>query len=72
MDSIIYWDLVVNSSQLFFTSYLRASIHHGPSSRTMKDGLFPWFDFMVQLPWSNFLKIQFTKPLGPALGVNYM
>ena len=29
-------------------------------------------DFMVQLPWSDFLKYQFTKPLGPSLGVNQM
>ena len=27
---------------------------------------------MVQLPWFNFLKKQFTKPLGPSLGVNQM
>ena len=27
---------------------------------------------MVQLPWSNSLKTQFTKPLGPSLGVNQM
>ena len=33
---------------------------------------FPWFDFMVQLPWSNFLEIQSTKPSRPSLGVNWM
>ena len=38
----------------------------------MDDGLFPWFDFMFQLPWSDFLKLQFTKRVGPSLGVNQM
>jgi hypothetical protein len=38
----------------------------------MEDGLYPWSRFIVQLPWSNFLKNQFTKPLGPSLGVNQM
>ena len=33
---------------------------------------FPCSVFMVQLPWSDFLKNQFTKPLGPSLGVNWM
>ena len=47
-------------------------LHHGPWSRTMEDGLFPWYDFMVQLPGSTFLKNQFTKSLGPSLGVNGM
>ena len=52
---------------------LRAGLHHGPWSGTMGDGLFPWSDSMVQLPWSNFFfKYQFTKPLGPLLGVNRM
>ena len=51
---------------------LRASLHHGPWSRTLEDGLFAWFDLMVQLPWSDFLKNQFTKPLGPSLGVNWI
>ena len=27
---------------------------------------------MVQLSWSNFLKNQFTKPLGPSLGLSRM
>ena len=27
---------------------------------------------MAQLSWSNFLTNQFTKPLGPSLGVNWM
>jgi hypothetical protein len=40
------------------------------TKRTMEDGVFPWSNFMVQLPWSDFLKYQFTKPLGPSLGVN--
>ena len=29
-------------------------------------------DSMVQLPWFGFLKNQFTKLLGPSLGVNCM
>ena len=33
---------------------------------------FPWLDMMVQLLWSDFLKKQITKPLGPSLGVNRM
>ena len=40
---------------------------------TMEDGLFSWSDLMVQLPWYDFfLKTQFTKFLGPSLGVNQM
>ena len=42
---------------------------NGQFTRTLEDGMFPWSDFMVQLSWSNFLKNQFTKPLGPSLGV---
>jgi hypothetical protein len=39
----------------------------------MKDGPFPWSDFMVQLSWLDFLIInKFTKPLGPSLGVDRM
>ena len=33
---------------------------------------FPWSYLMVQLSWYDFLKKQFTKPLGPSLGVNQM
>ena len=33
---------------------------------------FPWSNLMVQLSWSDFLKNQFTKPLGPSLIVNRM
>jgi hypothetical protein len=33
---------------------LRAGLHHGPWSRTMEHGLFPWSNLMVQLPWSQF------------------
>ena len=39
---------------------------------TMDHEVIPWnmaFS-MVQLPWSHFLKNQFTKLLGPSLGVN--
>jgi len=38
----------------------------------MEDGLFSWSDFMVQLPWFDSLKEQFTKPLGLSLGVKRM
>ena len=34
--------------------------------------LFSWFNLMVQLQWSSFFKHQFTKLLGPSLGVNWM
>ena len=51
---------------------LRATLHHGPRSKTMEDGIFPWSDFMVQLPWFDFLRNQFTKPLGPSLGLHPM
>ena len=37
-------------------------LHYGPWSRTMEDGLFQWSEFMVQLPWSDFLKKKFGKP----------
>ena len=43
-------------------SQMRASLHHGPWGHTMGYGL---------SSWSNFLKKnQFTKPLGPTLGVD--
>ena len=51
---------------------LRASLHHAPWNLTMEDALFPWSNLTVQHPWSHFLKNQFTKPLGPSLGVNQM
>ena len=38
----------------------------------MEDGLFPWADLMVQFPWYDILKNQFTKSLDPSLGVNQM
>ena len=44
--------------------YLRAGLHHGPWSRIMQDGLFPWSDLMVQLPWSDFLKDSVYKVFG--------
>jgi hypothetical protein len=49
-----------------------SGLHHGSWSQTMKNGLFPWSNLMFQLPWSNFSKKQFTKPLGPSQGVNPM
>ena len=30
-----------------FLASLRVGLHHGPWSRTMEDGLFPWSNFMV-------------------------
>jgi hypothetical protein len=51
---------------------LRAGLHHGPWSRTVKDDLLPWSDFMVQFLGSDFLENQFIKLLGPSLGVNGM
>ena len=30
-----------------------------------KDGLFPWVDLMVKLPWSNFFKISIYRAFGP-------
>ena len=39
---------------------------------TMKSEHERWPNSMVQLLWSNFLNNQFTKPLGPSLGVNLM
>ena len=35
-------------------------------------GFSQWSDFMVQLPWSDFLPNQFIKFLGPSPGVNRM
>ena len=55
-----------------FPFMLRASLHRGPWSRTMEDGLFPWSDYMVWLSWSDFLKNQFTKLLGLHLGVKFI
>ena len=55
-----------------FVKELRVGLHHGPWSRTTEDGFFPWSGFMVQLPSFDFLKNQFTKLLGPSLGVNRM
>ena len=34
--------------------------------------LIPWSEFMVRLPWSELLKNQFTRFMGPSLGVNRM
>ena len=48
---------------------LRVGVHHGHGYH---DNLFPSSDFMVQIPWSNFLKNQVTKSFGPSLGVNWM
>jgi hypothetical protein len=64
MNHLLQW----NISKLI----LRVYLHHGPWSRTMKDGLFMWSDLMVQLSWSNFFKDQFTKSLSLSLGVNQM
>ena len=55
-----------------FAPTLSVSLHHGPWSWTMEDGMFPWSDLMVQLPWFDFFKNEFIKPLGPSLGVNRM
>ena len=46
--------LIISPQMDFFR--LRASLHQGPWSRPMKDGLFPWSNFMIQLSWSDFLK----------------
>ena len=37
---------------------------------TMKSALGRWPFSMVQLPWFDFLKNQFTKPLGPSSCAN--
>jgi hypothetical protein len=37
---------------------------------TMEDGIFSWYDLMVQLSWFVFLENQFTKSLGFSRGVN--
>ena len=39
---------------------------------TMEDGIFSWYDLMVQLSWFVFLENQFTKSLGFSRGVNWM
>ena len=49
-----------------------AILYHNPWSQTMKDGPFPWSNLMVQLPWYDFLKRRFTKPLHHSVGVNQM
>ena len=51
---------------------VRAGLHHGPWSWTMKDVIFSCSNLMVQLPWSDLLNHQFTKPWDPSLGVNRM
>ena len=63
---------VAKSSFLTKFSYLGPVYTMDHESPTMEDGLFPWSDLMVQLPWPDFLENQFTKPLGPSLGVNRM
>ena len=47
---------------------LRASLHDGPWNRTMENDLFSWSNFNDP----NSVKSQFTKSLGPSLGVNCM
>ena len=39
---------------------------------TMEEGLFQSSEFMVQLPWSDFLKLLVLKTLGPSPRVNWM
>jgi hypothetical protein len=51
---------------------LKANLHYGPWSQTMKEGLFQWSKFMVQLPWSDFSKFLFWKPCPPSLSVKQM
>ena len=48
-------------------SLLRAGLHHGPWSRTMEDGLFPWSNFKVQ-----FLKINIYEAFGPLISVKWI
>ena len=38
----------------------------------MKDGVCQWSEFIVQLPWSDFLKKLVLRAMGPSLGVNQM
>ena len=65
------WRIII-SQWLLGMLTLRAGSHHGPWSMTMEDGICPRSDLMIQLPWFDFLPNQFTKPLGPSLGVNRM
>ena len=52
---------------------LGAGLHHGLHEvRPWKMACFRGPTLMVQLPWSDFLTNQVTKPLGPSLGVNRM
>jgi hypothetical protein len=51
------------SSRPFYTMIMKSDHGGWP---------FPWSGLLVQLPWSGFQKDQFTKPLGPSLGVNQM
>ena len=55
---------------LFKTSSKRLKAKGRFTPWTMEDGIFPWSDLMVQLPWFGFLKNQITKPLGFSRGVN--
>ena len=43
----------------------RGGLHYGPWSRTMEDGLCQWSEFMVRIPWSDFIKYTFFESLGP-------
>ena len=70
--SVHQWCLALVRSIISSPWILRASLHHGPWSWTMEDGLFPWSSLMVNILCSDFLKNQFTKPLGLSLGVNRM
>jgi len=62
--SEIFWVFFFISQFLREFQDLRARLYHGPLSRTMEDGFSSWFDFMVQLPWSDFFSISICKVFG--------
>ena len=46
------------------SSLSRPVLHHGPWSRTMEDRLFPWSNFMIHLPCSDFFKKSIYRVFG--------
>ena len=71
-NSCLYWAPDIPWPYSQGLQFFRAGLHHGPWNHTMEHGLLLWFDLMIQHPRSNFLRNQFTKPLSPSLGVNWL
>ena len=62
--SILIERTSTGSSVTPLTMIFRAGLHYGSWSRTMEEGLFRRFEFMVRLPWFHFFKKTGFESLG--------